>query len=75
MTTTTKRAQAGADLKESDMNTINRILKQLPGLKTSDDFDAALAELEREHTEAVAAVGELATGREAAIFGDGDLAI
>ena len=56
------------------MNMIDTILKRLPGLKTASDFDAAITDLETEHAAAVAAVGELEAGREAAIFGGGDLA-
>ncbi len=55
------------------MNAITRILKQLPALKTSTDFAGAITTLELEHTEAVAAVGELEAGREAAIFSGGNL--
>ena len=56
------------------MNMIDTILKRLPGLKTASDFDAAITDLETEHAAAVAAVGELEAGREAAIVGGGDLA-
>ncbi len=56
------------------MNMISTILKQLPGLKSSADFDAAITDLETEHAAALAAVTDLEAGREAAIFNGGDLA-
>ncbi len=55
------------------MNALTNHLKQLPGLKSSDDFAAAITDLETEHAEAVAAVGELEAGRESAIFDGGNL--
>ena len=56
------------------MNMITNILARLPGLKSSADFDAAITDLETEHASALAAVGELEAGREAAIFDGGNLA-
>ena len=55
------------------MNAITSILKQLPGLKSSADFDAAITDLETEHASAISAVSELEAGREAAIFNGGNL--
>ena len=56
------------------MNAITSILKRLPKMKTSADFDAAIADLETEHAAALAAVGELEAQREDLIFTGGDLA-
>ena len=50
------------------------ILKKLPGLKTSGDFDAAIDTLETAHSEATAAVAALESKREDLIFSGGDLA-
>ncbi len=55
------------------MNVLTNILKKLPGLKTSADFDAALADLETEHAAALAAVAELEAQREDLIFSGGDI--
>lgn len=55
------------------MDTLSRVLKQLPGLKTSEDFAAAIAELEREHASAASSVEQLEAGREARIFDGGDI--
>ena len=49
------------------------VLTNLKKLKTSTDFDAAITDLETEHAEAVAAVGEMEAGRESAIFDGGNL--
>ena len=55
------------------MNMISNILKQLPGLKSASDFDAAITTLERELAEATTAVNELEGKREDLIFSGGNL--
>ena len=55
------------------MNALTSILSKMPGLKSSDDFAAAITDLEREYAEAVAAVAELEGKREDLIFSGGDL--
>ena len=56
------------------MNAMTKLLKQLPGLKSSDDFAAVIGDLEREHGAATATVVELEGKREDLIFTGGDLA-
>ena len=55
------------------MNAIDTILRKLPKAKTAADFTAATADLEREHTEALAAVETLEAEREDRIFSGGSL--
>ena len=57
--------------KETDMNMISTVLKQLPGLKSSADFAAATATLEAEHATAQAAVATLEARREDTLFEGG----
>ena len=45
----------------------------MPGLKSSSDFDAALIDLEMEHTAAADALSDLEGRRESVIFDGGDL--